>query len=238
MKRKLLSITLAVLTAMTVATASGQTQAPDVYSLHEVPAGATLHTVTAAPAEYKGREALRVEFTEAANEGPPGVLIDMPTYVLIPTNFKNGTIEVDILGRLNDKALPEARAFVGLAYRVVDGEARFESVYLRPLNGRKTNPPSPRDKRAIQYFAYPDWKFDRLRKEYPDGRYEAGADIAGDEWITLKLDIDDARVRVSIKGKEELALTDTKAAPEAGGIGLWVGRGTEGYFANLRLTPR
>ena len=238
MKRTLLGITLAVVAVLTVATASGQAQAPGVYSLDNVPAGSTLHTVIAVPAEYKGRKALKVEFTDEANEGPPGVLIDMPTYVLIPTNFKNGTIEVDILGRLNGKALPDARAFVGLAYRVVDAEARFESVYLRPLNGRKTNPPSPRDKRAIQYFAYPDWKFDRLRKEYPDGRYESGADIADDEWITLKLDIDDARVKVSINGKEELALTDTKAVPEAGDIGLWVGRGTEGYFANLRITPR
>jgi hypothetical protein len=225
-----------VVTTLTVAT--GQARAPGVYSLHEVPTGATLHTVTAAPAEYKGRKGLKVEFIDAANEGPPGVLIDMPTFVLIPTNFKNGTIEVDILGRLNGKGLPDARAFVGLAYRVVDAEARFESVYLRPLNGRKTNPPSPREQRAIQYFAYPDWKFDRLRREYPDERYETGADIADDEWITLKLDIYDARVRVSINGKEQLALTDTKAAPAAGGIGLWVGRGTEGYFANLRITPR
>jgi hypothetical protein len=142
------------------------------------------------------------------------------------------------LGRLNGKGLPDASAFVGLAYRVVDGAARFESVYLCPLNGRKTNPPSPRDKRAIQYFAYPDWKFDRLRKQYPDGRYEAEADIADDEWITLKLDIADARIGVSINGKEECVLTDTKATPEAGGIGLWVGRGTERYFANLRITPR
>ena len=76
MKHTLLAITLVVVTALTVATASGQAQAPSVYSLQEVPAGATLHTVTAAPAEYKGREALRVEFTEVANEGPPGVLID------------------------------------------------------------------------------------------------------------------------------------------------------------------
>src|SRR5215472_18473625 len=139
MKRTLLPITLAVVAAVTVATASGQAQAPSVYSLQEMPAGATLHTVIAAPAEYKGRKALRVEFTEAANKSPPGIdlLIDMPTFVLIPTNFKNGTIEVEILGRLNSKALPDARAFVGLAYRIVDAEARFESVYLRPLNGRK-----------------------------------------------------------------------------------------------------
>src|SRR5258705_12685168 len=209
MKRRRLTITLAVVTAVTLATASGQAQAPGVYSLHEVPAGATLHKVIAAPAEYKGRKALKVEFTEAANKERPAAGGDMPTFVLIPTNFKNGTIEVDLLGRLNGKGLPDARAFVGLAYRV-DGEARFEAVYLRPLNGRKKNPPSPRDKRAIQYFAYPDWKFDRLRKEYPDGRYESGADIAEDEWITLRLDIDGRRVRVAVNGKDEIALADAE----------------------------
>src|SRR5215831_20423446 len=102
-KHALFAVALAVVSALTVTTASGQAQAPSVYSLNEMPAGATLHTVTAAPAEYKGRKALKVEFTEAANKSPPGVdlLIDMPTFVLIPTNFKNGTIEVDILGRLN-----------------------------------------------------------------------------------------------------------------------------------------
>jgi hypothetical protein len=237
-KRTFLSIILAVATALTVATPSSRAQPPGVYGLHELPAGASLHRVTAAPGDYKDRKALRVEITEAAARAQLGVAFDMPTFVLIPGNFKNGTIEVDVLGRLNATAPPDARAFVGLAYRVVDADARFESVYLRPLNGRKTNPPPPRDRRAIQYFAYPDWKFDRLRKEYPDGRYEAGADIADDEWIMLKLDIDDARVRVWVNGKEELALTDAKAAPVAGGIGLWVGIGTEGYFANLRIAPR
>ena len=76
------------------------------------------------------------------------------------------------------------------------------------------------------------------RREYPDGRYEAGADIADDEWIRLKLDIDETRVGVSLNGKEEFAPTDLKAIPEADGIGLWVGRGTEGYFSSLRITPR
>ena len=112
------------------------------------------------------------------------------------------------------------------------------SVYLRPLNGRKKSPPAPRDRRAVQYFAYPDWKFPRLREQYPDGRYEAGADIGDDEWIRLKLDIDGTRVTVSVDGKVELALAETKATPAPGGIGLWVGIGAEGYFANLRVTPR
>jgi hypothetical protein len=105
-------------------------------------------------------------------------------------------------------------------------------------NGRKKNPPSPRDKRAVQYFAYPDWKFNRLRKEYSDGHYESGADIADDEWIALRLAVDGTRVRVWVNGRDELALADAKGTPVAGGIGLWVGMGTEGYFSNLRVTPR
>jgi hypothetical protein len=175
--------------------------------------------------------------TDAAIKAQLGIDVDMPTLVRIPTDFKNGTIEVDLLSRLNGKGPPEARAFIGVSYRIAEAEAHFETIYLRPLNGRKKNPPAPREKHAVQYFAYPSWKFDRLRREYPDGHYESGADIAEDEWIALRLDIEDARVRVAVNGKDELALTDAKAVPAAGGVGLWVGIGTEGYFSNLRVTP-
>jgi hypothetical protein len=93
----------------------------------------------------------------------------MPTLVIIPASFTSGAIEVDILSRLNGKGAADARAFAGIADRVTTDGDRFEAVHLRPLNGQKTNPPSPRDQRAIQYFACPDWKFDRLREQYPDG---------------------------------------------------------------------
>jgi hypothetical protein len=240
MKHVFLQVALAVASALTIATPSIRAQAPVVYDLDQLPRGATLHDVTVNTAEYKGRKALKIEFTAEANEAPAGVdlRIDMPTFLVIPAHFKNGTIEADILGRLNGNGLPDARAFVGLAYRVLDGSARFETVYLRPLNGRNTNPPAPRDRRAIQYFAYPNWKFDRLRKEHPDGHYEAGADIADDEWIRLTLNIDETRVRVSVNDKEELTLSDAKAVPQFGDIGLWVGRGTERYFSNLHIMPR
>jgi len=184
-------------------------------------------------------EALELrEHSLAAIKAQLGIDVDMPTFVRIPANFRNGTIEVDLLSRLNGKGPPAARAFIGVSYRITDPEAHFETIYLRPLNGRKKSPPSPRDRRAVQYFAYPDWKFDRLRQDFPDGHYESGADIAEDEWITLRLDVDERRVRVAVDGKDELTLTDAKGAPAAGGIGLWVGMGTEGYFANLRVTPR
>ncbi len=208
------------------------------YDLTALPAGATLHRVVAEPAEYEGRKAIKVEMPDEAIKAQLGIAVDMPTFVRIPTDFRNGTIEVDLLSRLSGKGPPAARAFIGVSYRISDPEAHFETVYLRPLNGRKKSPPAPRDRHAVQYFAYPDWKFDRLRHDYPDGRYESGADIAEDEWITLRLDVDGTRLRVAVNGKDELTLADAKAAPATGGIGLWVGIGTVGYFANLRVTPR
>jgi len=210
------------------------------HGLTELPEGSKLRAVNAVPAEVAGRRGLRVELTDAVTlEGKPGVdYVDMPTFVIIPASFTNGTIEVNILSRLNGKGPADARAFAGIAYRVTADGDRFEAVYLRPLNGQKTNPASPRDQRAIQYFAYPEWKFDRLREQYPDVDYEAGADIGPDEWITLKVDIDDTRLTATVNGTETLVLSETKAAPVAGAVGLFVDIGSESFFSNLTITPR
>jgi hypothetical protein len=210
------------------------------FGLEELPPNAQLRSVTAVSAEVAGRRALRVQLTDAvARDGVPDVdYHDAPTFVLIPVDFENGTIEVDVLGRLTPTAPDHARGFVGIAYRVDDDAGTFEAVYLRPLNGRKVHPPAPRDARAVQYFAYPDGKYQRLRDEYPDGRYEVGADIGPDEWISLRLDIDGPRVEVGVDDTSVLTLTETKGTPAAGAIGLWVDIGTEAYFSNLVVTPR
>jgi hypothetical protein len=215
-------------------------RAQTAYDLVELPQGSKLRSVTAVPVDMTGHRALRVELTDAVTlQGKPGVdYVDMPIFVIIPADFRNGTIEVDILSRLNDKGPADARAFAGIAYRITDGGDHFEAVYLRPLNGLKTNPPSPRDKRAIQYFAYPDWKFDRLREEYPDGRYEAAANIGPGEWIMLKIDIDGTHVTVSVNDIERLSPTETKATPVAGAVGLFVDIGSESFFSNLKITRR
>ncbi len=211
----------------------------EAFDLATLPPDAVPHRVTALPVEIKGRQALKVELTAAVRAGRPGIDFgDTDTFVMIPTSFRTGTLEVDVLGRLRADAPPDMRAFAGLAYRIAPDNKRFEAAYVRPLNGLKLNPPSPRDKRAVQYFAYPDWRFDRLRRTYPDGRYEAGANIAGDEWISLRVDVDEDRVRVAVNGEERLVVAEPKAAPVAGNVGLWVDIGTEAYFARLRITPR
>ena len=83
-----------------------------------------------------------------------------------------------MLSRLSDNALDYARAIVGLAYRITKNLNRFSAMYVRPLNGSLRH----RGQRAVQYFAYPEWNLERLREEYPDGRYKSGADIGPDEW--------------------------------------------------------
>ena len=211
----------------------------ETYDLSVLPPGAVNHRVTATPAEIKGRKALKVELDAKSRAGQPGVDFgDTDTFVTIPVSFRNGTIEVDLLGRLQADAPPERRAFAGLAYRIAPDGKKLESAYVRPLNGLKLKPPPPRDRRAVQYFAYPDWPFDRLRQSYPDGRYEVGADIAGDEWLALRLDVEEDKVRIAVNGEERLVVTEPKAKPVSGAVGLWVDIGTEAYFANLRITPR
>ena len=210
-----------------------------VWPLDALPAGAVLRKVTAAVQEHAGRKALRVELTDEVSSDWFGRDYgDKPTFVRIPAGLKDGRIEVDLWARRNGKGPKDARAFVGLAYRINADASAYESVYLRPLNGRKLNPPAPRDLRAVQYYAYPDWKFDRLRSEYPDGRYEAGADIRDAEWTTLRLELDGPRVQVFVNDQPVLDLKEAKATPVAGDIGLWVDIGTEAWFQNLRVQPR
>ena len=210
-----------------------------IFDLDELPEGSTLRSVTAGPGEVSDRRALRVELTdEVTFNGTPGVdYVDQPTFVVLPVRFTSGTIEVDILSRLNGKGPDDARAFAGLAYRIADGADHFEAVYLRPLNGLKTSPPSPRDQRAIQYFAYPDWPFDRLRAEYSDGRYEAPAEIGPDEWTNLRIEVGDDSVIAMVNGIEVLRIAEPKASPRSGAVGLFVDIGSESFFSNLIVSP-
>jgi len=79
----------------------------------------------------------------------------------------------------------------------------------------------------VQYFAYPEWTYERLREEYPDGRYESGADIGPDEWIRLRIEVQDRSLRVLVDGSQILDLTETKAQTGSGSVGLFVDIGDQ-----------
>lgn len=178
----------------------------------------------------KGRKVVRVVKDSTVKE------FDEPTFVKFKgTNFQNGTIEVKVLGRLLNNAPQFARGFIGIAFRINDSNSRFESIYLRPTNARAED--QVRRNHSIQYFAYPEYKFERLRKESPE-RYESYTDMTLDEWVTMRIEIKGQQARLYINNNQQpsLIVNDLKLGTSASGsIGLWVDVGTEGFFRDLKI---
>ena len=166
-------------------------------------------------------------------------LNDEPTFVKIKgVNFKNGTIEVKVLSRLLKNAPDFARGFIGVAFRVNDSNTKFECIYLRPVNARVDD--QVRRNHSIQYYSYPDYKFDRFRKEAPE-KYESYADMEMNKWITMRIEVKDAQAKLFINNNPQpsLLVNDLKhGANASGSIALWVETGTEGYFKDLEITKR
>lgn len=188
--------------------------------------------VSAITKQLAGKTVLKVIKDSAIRES------DEPTFAIIKgINFSNGTIEVNVLSRLLPNAPAHARGFIGVAFRVSDDNTRFESIYLRPTNGRSDV--QLRRNRSVQYFSYPDYKFDRLRKEAP-GEYETYADMGLNEWVKLKIVVNGSRALLYLNNNIQptLIVNDLKLGFSASGaIGLWVDVGTEGYFSDLKIKP-
>jgi hypothetical protein len=207
------------------------------YDLATLPeGGAVFHSGVAELTRLEGRAALRVSLNgQMTRYDVPGTgYVDLPTFVALPIWFEDGSIEVDVLSRLNDSAPDSAQPLAGLAYRICGDRDRFDAVQVHPLTGTSLNPPSPRTRRAAQFFAYPEWPFDRL---WPKGPSESGEDIVPDSWTRLTLHIDGTRLTALVNGVEALVIPVTKAAARRGDLGLFVDVGTEAYFSNLRITP-
>lgn len=185
-----------------------------------------------------GKEALRVVKDSTVQK------VDEPTFVRLKgIDFTNGTIEVKVLSRLLKNAPETARGFIGIAFRINEANSSFESIYIRPTNGRADD--QVRRNHSIQYYSYPDYKFDRLRKEAPE-RYESYADMTLNEWITMKIVVNGQEAKLYLNDAKQPSLlvkdmkhgVGTATADRSGGIGLWVDVGTEGYFADLKITKQ
>lgn len=149
--------------------------------------------------------------------------------------FKDGSIEVKVLSKLRPDAPAHARGFIGLAFRINDSNSKFECIYIRPTNGRADD--QIRRNHSIQYFSYPDFKFNRLRTEFPE-KYESYADMGLNEWIKIKIVVKGTQAKLFLNENRQpsLIVNDLKHGPDlTGGIGLFVDVGTEGYFADLRI---
>lgn len=181
------------------------------------------------------KEGLRVSLPRASWQDPAREpLSDRDYMAIIPLDFRDGTIEVEVKGALDPAAPAFARGFVGIAFRIGDG--KFEKIYLRPTNGVAND--MVRRNHSVQYAAYPDWRFDRLRREAP-ARYETAADIAPDRWIKMRIEVSGATAKLFLDGRNNpvLIVNDLKlGGSQRGAIGLWVETGTVAHFRKLMVT--
>ena len=146
-------------------------------------------------------------------------------------DFANGVIELDILGR----SQPVQGSFVGVAFQVVDAQ-RHDAVYFRSFNLRATN--STRHSHAVQYVSHPTWPWQRLRSER-SGLYERAVvpDVDGDEWFHVRVVVKRPKLSFFVNNRPEPCLVVDELSDRTGGsVGVWVGEGSGGQFANLRVT--
>ena len=147
------------------------------------------------------------------------------------TDFRSGTIEVDIRGQ---EALQQS--YVGVAFHR-DGDNTYEAVFLRPFNFRAQDP--ARRQHAVQYISLPKFDFQDLRDQFPE-EFEnpVDASIVPTDWVKLRVVVEGGRVQIHAGSAKELTLEVRKLGRLDGGqVGLWVGNVSGGDFANLVVTP-
>ena len=136
-----------------------------------------------------------------------------------------------LLGR----SQPVQGSIVGVAFRVVDA-LTHDTVYFRPFNFRAAD--AVRHSHAVQYASYPRWPWQTFRSEHPD-QYEKAVipEPDGDEWFHVRIVVERPKVVVFVNGGRAPCLEVKELSDRAhGSLGLWVGEGSGGHFANLRVT--
>ena len=178
---------------------------------------------------YLGRPAVRLLPLPEHLAGNGEVLA-----VLSGTDFKDGTIEVDVAGKPTEGASATARGFIGIAFRVQPRHEKYECFYIRPTNGRAED--QLRRNHSTQYISYPDYPWNKLRDQNP-GVYESYVDLESGAWTKLKIVVAGTKAKLYVNGAEQptLIVNDLKLGEGHGAIALWSTTETDGYYSDLRI---
>lgn len=200
-----------------------------------------ISNVTSSVVDFKGEKVLKIE--RDLTKIPFDInhlenTVDEPTFVKLSNeNMGNGIIEVKVLSQIqNPSPFEFAQGFIGLAFNINDDNSAFEAVYLRPKVGRSEI--QFHRNHSVQYYAYPDFKFEKLRKEEFKGQYETYADVGLNQWIAFRLELKNEKIFLYINNQKfpSFIVNERKGKMKSGSIGLWVDIGTIGYFKDLKIT--
>jgi hypothetical protein len=180
--------------------------------------------------EKQGKQGIRLETIQDYSEGE--------TIAIIPgIKFKNGIIEVELAGEPAMKGNPQARGFVGIAFRVHTTKSySYECFYIRPANGRAAE--QLRRNHSTQYISHPEFPWYRLRQESP-GVYESYVDLVPGEWTRIKIEVSGMNAKLYVHDTEQpcLIVSDLKHGEAEGEIALWLHSSTLAHFRNLVVIP-
>jgi hypothetical protein len=185
----------------------------------------TPHRVKLEVVEYLGKRAVQVV--------EDGQVPNGEAYAIVKGSaFRNGEIQVELAGRPAAGSAGGARGFIGIAFRLQNG--KFEYIYLRPTNGRADD--QVRRNHSTQYSAHPDFDFAVLRQQSPE-KYESYVDLEPGVWTRYRITVEGTKARLYVHDAPQPALivNDLKLGDSSGAVALWIGPGTEGYFANLEI---
>jgi hypothetical protein len=182
-------------------------------------------------ATYQGRRALR-EIND------PGVAADgtganaQILAIVKASDFKDGTIEADVVGLPRQGAPLGTPGFVGIAFHVQDHGTRYEAFYLRPRNSRLDD--QLRRNHSTQYVSRPGFPWRRLREENP-GVYESYVDLNPNAWTRIKIVVAGTTAKLYINGVDQpcLIVNDLKLGDTHGQVALFSASDTDAYFSNL-----
>ena len=68
--------------------------------------------------------------------------------------------------------------------------------------------------------------------------YESYTDLVPGQWTKVRVEATGGKARLYVDGAGQptLIVNDLKHGESEGAIALWIGPGTEGYFANLQVS--
>jgi hypothetical protein len=184
------------------------------------------HRVKLEAVDYRGKRAVKITEDGQVGNGEAYAVVKDAV-------FHNGAIEVELAGLPAGGAAAAARGFIGIAFRLQND--RFEYIYLRPTNGRADD--QVRRNHSTQYSAHPDFSFAVSRQQAPE-KYESYVDLEPGVWTRYRITVDGTKARLYVHGAAEpcLVVNDLKLGDSTGGVALWIGPGTEGYFSGLAIT--
>ena len=183
------------------------------------------HNVKLESVDYLGKRAVKMTEDGAVSNGEAYATVKGAV-------FHDGAVELELAGQPAAGASAGARGFVGVAFRLQGGQ--FEYIYLRPTNGRADD--QIRRNHSTQYGSHPKFGFAELRKESPE-KYESYVDLEPGVWTRYRITVEGTAARLYVHGATEpcLIVNDLKLGDSTGGVALWIGPGTEGYFTGLEI---